>query len=101
MKTCSHCKMEITIKELPHQGLFDSYRICPQCGGSFTVDTDTKYRQFYFIIIILISLIFTLFLYFDSNDWLLPVIISYIVFVALLYWGDKKVYYVPYKKDNI
>jgi len=100
MKSCPHCKTEIIIKELPHQGLFDSNRICPECCGSFTVDADTKQRQYYLIIIILISLIFTLFLYFDGNDWLVPAIISYIVFTALLYWGNKKLYYVPYKKDD-
>ena len=90
----------IIIKELPHQGVFDSHRICPECGGSFTVDKNTKYRQYYLIIIILISLIFTLLLYFDGNDWLVPAIISYVVFTALLYWGNKKLYYVPYKKDD-
>jgi len=100
MKTCPHCNTEIIIKELPHQGLFDSYRICPQCGGSFMPDPDTKYRQFYFIIITLISFVFTLLLYFDGNAWFVSAIISYIVFAVLLYWGNKKVFYVPNKKDD-
>ena len=98
MKKCPHCYKEIRIKELPRQGFFDSYRICPECGGSFTVDKDTKYRQALFIIVALISLVFTMLLYYGDNTWLFPAILSYVALGILLYWGNKKIYYVPYEK---
>ena len=68
MKKCPHCCAEIMLKELPHQGFFDSYRICPKCDGFFTADTDTKYRQALLIVIMLISLVFTIFLYFGDGS---------------------------------
>ena len=100
MKKCPHCYTEIKIKELPRQGFFDNYRICPECGGFFTVDRDTKYRQALFIIVALISLAFTMLLYFGENIWLLPAILSYLALAILLYWGNKKIYYVPYNKPK-
>jgi len=100
MKKCPHCCAEIMLKELPHQGFFVSYRICPKCDGFFTADTDTKYRQALLIVIMLISLVFTIFLYFGENEWLTPAIVSYVAFVLILYWGNKKIYFVPYKKPE-
>jgi len=43
-------------------------------------------------------LVFTLFLYFDDTAWLIPSLISYIALGALLFWGNKKVHFVPYDK---
>ena len=97
MKECPHCSTEINIKELPHQGLFESYRICPNCDGYFTVDKNTKYRQALFIIILVISAAFSIFLYLGDARWLIPAITSYIAIGALMYWGNKKMFYVPYK----
>jgi uncharacterized protein (DUF983 family) len=94
--TCPHCHDEICLRELPHQGFSKSFRICPGCGGSFTPDKDTKYRQAILIVIAVISLILTLFLYFDSTDWLIPAVASYVVFALLLYWGNKRVFLVVY-----
>ncbi|NIP31965.1 MAG: hypothetical protein GTO02_21060 [Candidatus Dadabacteria bacterium] len=100
MPTCPHCNIEIHIKELHHQGLFKNFRICLGCGGSFTVDKDTKYRQALFIIVALISLAFTLLLYFGDLGWLIPAIVSYIALGSIIYWGNKKVFFVPYENVN-
>ena len=99
MKTCPYCQTEIIVKELPHPEVFKNYGICPKCNGSFTVDTDTKYRQALCLIIGIMSLVFTLFLYFDNNDWLIPAIASYVALGFITYWGNKKLYFVPYKKQ--
>jgi len=95
--TCPHCSIEIRINELPHEGLFESYRLCPGCGGQFTVDKNTKYRQAALIVIALISLALTILLYFGESRWLVPAVISYAVLGLLIYWGNKKVYFVPYE----
>ena len=58
------------MRKLPHRGYFQSFRICPNCGGKFTVDRDTKIRQVLFIVIVLISLGFTILLYFQGSRWI-------------------------------
>ena len=100
MKTCPYCGIEIHLKELPHQGLFNSFRICPNCGGKFTVDTYTKYRQAIFIIIALVSLIFTIFLYFHGIKWIVPSLVSYVILGVMIYWGNKQLYLVPAGKNK-
>ena len=72
MLMCPYCNYEIQMRKLSHQGLFKTHRICPNCDGSFTPDPDTKKRQAIFIIILIISLIFTLLLYFRNIEWLIP-----------------------------
>lgn len=100
MTKCPHCSIEIRLRELRHQGFLKSFRICPNCKGSFTVDTDTKYRQAIFIFIALISLAFTMLLYFRGSKWLIPALVSYVILGLLIYWGNKQVYLVPYQKDE-
>ena len=100
MQTCPHCKREIRLKELPHHGLFNSFRTCPGCGGRFTVDSGTKYRQAAFILIALISLAYTILLYFRGLNWLIPALLSYVVLGILIYWGNRKVFLVPYEKKH-
>lgn len=101
MLTCPHCHCDIDLKTLPHPGMFANYRVCPDCGERFTQDRDTKVRQYLFLLVALISLVFTLLLYFDSNDWLLPSIMSYIAVGGLMYWGNRNVLLVPYEgKDG-
>jgi hypothetical protein len=100
MQTCPHCRLEIRIRELPHQDLFESFRICPNCGGSFTVDKKSKYRQAAFIVILVISLVFTILLYYRGSKWLIPALVTYIVLALFLYWGNKKLFFVHYKKDQ-
>jgi hypothetical protein len=92
--------LEIRVREIRHQGLFKNFRICPNCLGSFTVDTKTKYRQAAFIVIAIISLAFTLLLYYRDSKWLIPALVSYVVLGLLIYWGNKKVFFVPYQKDQ-
>ncbi len=99
MKTCPHCHTDIIMRKLRHQGFFKNYRVCPNCGGRFTVDKHTKYRQAVSLVIVLISLIFTLLMYYQSLDWLVPAIISYVVFGIIIYWGNKNLFLVPYKED--
>ena len=100
MQTCPHCRIEICLQELPHQGLFNSFRICPGCGGKFTVDSDTKYRQTIFIFIALISLVFTILMYFRGLEWLIPSLVSYVVLGLLVYWGNRQLFLVPCRKDK-
>ena len=100
MQRCPHCGIEVIVRELPHQGFFKSYRLCVKCGGSFTADTDTKYRQALLIVIALISLAFTLLLYYEDSEWLMPALTSYVAIGLLLYWGNKKIFFVPYIKDQ-
>ncbi len=100
MTICPHCSIEIRLRELGYQGLLKSFRICPNCGGSFTVDTDTKYRQALFIFIAIISLAFTILLYFQGSDWLFPALFSYVVLGLLIYWGNKNLFLVPYQERS-
>ena len=100
MLTCPYCNHEIYMRKLPHQGFFKSYRICPNCEGSFTPDPDTKQRQTIFIFILIISLVFTLLLYFRSTEWLIPAIISYVILGLIAYWGNKRMFLVPYQSDQ-
>lgn len=98
--TCPHCNVEIRVREIPHPGFFQNHRTCPNCRGRFTPDTDTKYRQGIFIFITIVSLVLTLLLYFESIEWLIPAIFSYAVLGLLIYWGNKRIYFVPYKGDQ-
>jgi uncharacterized protein (DUF983 family) len=97
MRTCPHCNTEIRIRELPYEGFFESFRICPNCGGSFSVDTRTKYRQAALIFILLVSLVFSILLYFRGTAWLIPALVSYFVLGLIVYWGNRKLFYVPYQ----
>ena len=100
MLNCPHCKSEIDIRQLPHQGLFANFRICPNCKGAFTPDPDTKIRHALVIVMLLISLALTLLLYYESDAWLVPSVASYIALGWLVYWGNKKMYLVPYAKSG-
>jgi len=100
MQTCPHCNIEIRVRELPHQGLFKSFRICPNCGGCFTADTKTKHRQAIFIFIAVVSLTLTLLLYFQGSEWMIPAIVSYVILGINIYWGNKQVFFVPYQADQ-
>jgi hypothetical protein len=100
MKNCPHCNIEIRVRELPHQGLFKSFRICPSCGESFTVDADTKFRQAALIIIAVISLAFTILLYFRGSEWMISALVSYVVLGILVYWGNRQLFFVPYEEGK-
>lgn len=100
MLTCPHCNHEIDIRGLPHPGFFKNYRICPNCDGSFTPDPDTKTLQAIFIFILIISLVFTLLLNFGSTGWLIPAISTYVILGLTIYWGNKRMFLVPYQNDR-
>ena len=99
MLRCPHCETEILMRKLSHPGLFKDYRICPKCGGKFTPDIKTKYRQMICIFIAIVSLVFTLLLYFEGTNWLIPGVVSYFVLGLLIYWGNKHIFLVPYNPD--
>ncbi len=98
MPECPHCRQVIGGKDLRNQFSFKPYRPCPSCARPFTVDASTKYRQAIGLVIALISLVLTLGLFFRGTDWLTPAIISYIILVLFLHWGNKHVVFVPYEK---
>ena len=97
MLTCPHCRHKICMRELPHPGFFANYRVCPYCEGSFTPDTDTKYRQALGILVAAISLVFTLLMYFGHMEWLVPAMFSYVILALIVYWGNKRMFLVPYE----
>ena len=99
MQTCPHCDIEIRVRELRHPGLFKNFRICPNCGGSFTADTDTKYRQAIFIFVAVVSMVLTLLQYFQGSGWMIPAIVSYVLLGLIIYWGNRHVFFVPYRED--
>jgi hypothetical protein len=88
------------MRELRHPRLFANYRRCPHCGECFTVDPDTKWRQALCIVIALISLLFTIMLYFDDSHWLSPALFSYAVLAVLIYHGNGRVFLVPWSTDE-
>lgn len=88
------------MRELPHPGFFANYRVCPYCEGRFTPDTDTKYRQALGISVATISLVFTLLMYFGHMEWLVPAILCYVVLGLIVYWGNKRMFLVPYEKAD-
>lgn len=100
MQQCPHCSEEIQMRELPHPGLFANFRRCPNCGDSFTVDPNSKHRQALFLVGLLVSLVLSVLLYFDGMNWLLPALASYIFLAGLLYWGNKKLFLVPYRQGK-
>ena len=102
MPACPHCNQIIDRKvtqATEERISFKAYRSCPFCGGLFTVDRSTKRRQAIGIVIALVSLCFTLGLYYQGKQWLIPAIVSYIILGVFIYWGNKQVLFVPYKKD--
>ena len=96
MLTCPHCNIEICMRELSHPGLFENYRVCPNCQGKFTPDSKTKYRQAIFIVVAVVSLIITIMLYLDGTQWLIPAMISYLILGLQIYWGNRHMFLVPY-----
>jgi pilus assembly protein TadC len=88
------------MRELPHQGYFKNFRICPNCKGKFMVNSDTKIRQALLIPIALISLTFTILLYFNGSGWLSPALTSYVALILLILWGNSQVFLVPYNDEK-
>lgn len=98
--TCPHCGDAVVMRELRHQGIWASHRLCPHCAGAFVVDRDTRRRQAICIAIALLSLLFTGLLYFRGNDWLFPALASYAVLAALIYRGNRLVVLVPWPENE-
>ena len=100
MQSCPHCNKKIKLAELRYQGMFKNYRICPYCHDYVTVDKKTKRRQVIFLLIVMASLVLTILLYFEGTKWLVPTLISYLIFGIYLYWANQRVFLVPYKKEE-
>ncbi len=100
MHACPFCAGRFHVRALPHQSWWKNYRICPHCGGSITVDRDTKIRQYLFLLLTTISLVFTVMLYFESDAWLIPALASYLAMGVVLYRGTKQVRFVPCEQDK-
>ncbi len=101
MPSCPHCQSEIVLRLLKHQGLLRSERICPYCGGAFTVDALTKRRQAWFIVLAVISLLLTVLSYFEFADCLSLALVSYLLLGALIAWGNRKVKLVPFTDSTV
>jgi ssDNA-binding Zn-finger/Zn-ribbon topoisomerase 1 len=100
MPKCPHCQTAIVVRHLKHQGMFKSYRICPDCKGEFEVDSKTKKRQAICVVVALLALLFTGLLYYQGTHWLIPTIVSNCLLVAIIYWGNKQVHFVPYHRRS-
>ncbi len=100
MPACPHCGSDVAVRKLVHQGLFASYRTCPDCGGHFTVDAKTRQRQAVALVVALAALVLTLLLNFQGVKWLGPAVVVYTVLGALVYWGNKRVRFVPVQKPE-
>jgi hypothetical protein len=74
------------------------YNVCQECGGKFTVDSDTKKRHFIALILALAMLGFTFSVYYWGSSWLLGTIVSHVVFWVYVGYATSKVIYVPYRK---
>jgi predicted RNA-binding Zn-ribbon protein involved in translation (DUF1610 family) len=96
---CPHCNDAIIMRQLRHQGLFATHRICPHCGKAFTVDRDTRRRQAVCLAVALFSLVFSILLYTGIGAWLLPALLSYVVLAILIYHGNQRVRLVALPKD--
>ena len=96
MHECPHCHAEIGARALSQQAMFARYRICPSCNGKFTVDRATKYRQIAGIVLAMLSLVLSLLLIFDDRAWLGLAVSSYLALGVMIYWGNKRLFFVPY-----
>ena len=94
MLTCPHCGARIDLRRIKHEGLFVSYRVCPTCEQAFDVDPRTKRRQAAFVILALASLALTVMMYADVRTWLPYAIVSYLLAGAVIYYGNKRVFFV-------
>ncbi len=100
MPRCPYCQVEISGRDLGRQAQFKPYRVCDRCGGQFTLDRATRRRQMIAIGVGLVSLLLTMAMYYLGNDWLLPAIISYVVLGAIIFWGNRLLYLVPYPENR-
>ncbi len=79
--------------------MWANFRVCPDCGGRFTVDADTKRRQAVAICVAIISLALTILLYFRGAQWLIPALVSYAVLGLIIYYGNRRVFLVPFNNS--
>ena len=94
MTTCPHCQKRVDLRTLSHHGLFESYRTCPACGGTFQVDPKTKKLQLLWLALLFTSLALTIVLYLKGTGWLLPACIIYLLLGAVTYWGNRRLHLV-------
>jgi len=97
---CPHCNDAIVMRELRHQGLFASHRLCPRCGKAFSVDRDTRRRQAVCLLVALFGLLFSVLLYAGFDGWLLPALLSYAALAITIYHGNQRVRLVALPKDE-
>lgn len=96
MLACPHCDEEIRSDDLRrYPSLFANYKVCPYCEGRFTVDRRTKRLHLLALIVAVVSLAFTMLLYYRSTVWLVPSIASYVVLGAIIFLGNRRMYLVP------
>lgn len=94
MPNCPHCQVDIVLRQLQHQGMWKNYRVCPACGGQFTVDAKTRQRQALALVLALVALVLTGLLYFRGAHWLTSALIIYAVLAAVIYRGNQQLYLV-------
>ena len=96
MLTCPHCNEPVELRQLQHQDLFSSHRICPACDGAFDVDSDTKRRQGIFIIVAVVSFVLTLLMFSNFLPWAPFAVVSYAILGVGIHRANKKVRLVKY-----
>lgn len=70
------------------------------CGKQFDLDAATKVRQLLCIVVLAMSLVLTILLYFQSSAWLAPALVSYGVTAWIMVVGNKRLYLVPLEDDQ-
>ncbi len=97
MLSCPHCRETVVLRKLPHPSMFATFRLCPRCGKSFTVDAGTKRRQLRALLIAAASLFFTVSMYFQGVRWFPYAAASYVLLALIIWHGNSRVELVPYE----
>ncbi len=98
MLSCPHCGSDIDFAKLDHPSIFANFRQCPVCSQPFTVDSKTRLRQALAIIVAIVALIYTILMYFQGTAWLFHSLASYVILALLVWFGNKRVRLVPYRR---
>lgn len=93
---CPACGSDMRGRSLLSQYSFRPYRVCPDCGSKYTVDSTTKKRQFVILALALSAFALTAAVYFRGVTWLAPLVLAHIVFWIYLGYVISKITYVPY-----
>lgn len=94
---CPVCGSDMRGRSLLSYYSLKPYRVCPDCNGKYTTDSNTKKRQIPIIVLTLIALGCAIAISVKGFIWLLPTIISNIILWVYVGYVVSKVSYVKYQ----